>query len=290
MRNPKTFCMHRVRRLAGACLVATMIPFASGFAAESEVVARVNGKDITAAELRVAEQMYAQQLGDMPEDAKRSVLVNALIEMRLIADAARADNVTEQEGYKLQMAFFGDQTLRALFLEAKIAAAVTDSTVKAAFDEQVAQMPPVLEMQVRHILLRSESDARDVIEQLKSGRPFADLAKERSADEASKPLGGDLGYIAEGQTLPEIEQAARQLQPGMFTQTPVPSAFGFHVVLLEATRNRPAPPFETVAAQIRRSLEEAEQQRIVGQLRAAAQVEKLVPDVAPPASEDGHEH
>ncbi|WP_235633466.1 peptidylprolyl isomerase [Aquibium oceanicum] len=109
-------------------------------------------------------------------------------------------------------------------------------------------------------------------------------------DEVSKIKGGDLGFVAEGQVVPEIDAAAAKLQPGEFTQSPVASAFGFHVVLVEETRNRPAPAFEAVAPQVRQALEATEERRIISELRAAAKVEKLVPDVAPPEGDDGHEH
>lgn len=279
------------RQLVAAALLSVVLSTAAlAQAQDDDVVALVNGQDITAEDLAIAEEMYAPQLGQVPEDAKRSMLVDALIELRLVAEAARAANVADQEAYKRKMAFFEAQTLRSLFVEQQVAAAVTDAAVRAAYDEQAAKIPPVPERRLRHILLRSEADALDVIEALKSGRPFAELAKERSADEVSKANGGDLGFVAQGQIMPEIDAAAAQLQPGQFTQTPVATAFGFHVVLLEENRDRPAPPFETVAAQIRQALEAQEEGRILSELRAGAKVEKLVPDVAPPQGEDGHEH
>ena len=140
------------------------------------------------------------------------------------------------------------------------------------------------------VVLGSEGDAVEVIEALKGGKAFVELAQERSADEVSRVKGGDLGFVAEGQVLPEIDAAAATLQPGEYTQTPVASAFGFHVVLLEETRNRPAPSFESVAPQIRQALKAAEERRIIAELKEGAKIEKLVPDVAPPQGEDGHEH
>jgi peptidyl-prolyl cis-trans isomerase C len=88
----------------------------------------------------------------------------------------------------------------------------------------------------------------------------------------------------------EIDAAAASLQPGTYTREPVKSAFGFHVLKLEERRTRPAPPFEALAGQIRASLEQAATQAIMGELRSGAAVEKLVPDVAPPAADDGHDH
>lgn len=280
-----------VRRLALAVIASTTLTLTpSAYSQDSEVLARVNGNEITAADLAVAEEMYAQQLGQMPEDAKRSVLVDALIELRIISDAARAAGTTDQDAYKRQMAFFEAQTLRSVFLEQRVASAVTDAAVRAAYDEQLEKIPPIKERRLRHILLQSESEAQEIIVALTAGRPFSELAAERSADDVSKANGGDLGFVAEGQTLPEVDAAASALKPSEYTQEPVASAFGFHVVMLEEERNRPAPPFEVIAPQIRQSLESAEEQRIISEIRISAKVEKLIPDVSPPQTEDGHDH
>lgn len=275
---------------AAFLLSASLLPFAAS-AQDSDVVARVNGRDITAADLAVAEEMYSQQLGSMPEDAKRSVLVDALIELRVIADAARDEGVADNAQYKRQMAFFEAQTLRSVFMDTEVAAAVTDEAVRAAYDEQAAKIPPIEEVRLRHILLPTKEAADEVIKGLQSGQDFAAIAIERSLDTTSKEKGGDLGFVVAGQTIAEVDAAAASLQPGQFTASAVQSPFGFHVVKVEERRQRPAPAFDTISDQIRQSLQAAEEKRIVDTLRANAKVEKLVPDVAPPAgADDGHGH
>jgi peptidyl-prolyl cis-trans isomerase C len=275
---------------AAFLLSASLLPFAA-YAQDSDVVARVNGRDITAADLAVAEELYSQQLGSMPEDAKRSVLVDALIELRVIADAARDEGVADNAQYKRQMAFFEAQTLRSVFMDTEVAAAVTDEAVRAAYDEQAAKIPPIEEVRLRHILLPTKEAADEVIKGLQSGQDFAAIAIERSLDTTSKEKGGDLGFVVAGQTIAEVDAAAASLQPGQFTASAVQSPFGFHVVKVEERRQRPAPAFDTISDQIRQSLQAAEEKRIVDTLRANAKVEKLVPDVAPPAgADDGHGH
>lgn len=259
-------------------------------AQENEVVARVNGNDITRADVAVAEEMYGSQLDAMPGDAKLSVIVDILIEMRVAADAARAAGVESQEDYKRQLAFFEQQTLRAIFMEKQVADSVSAEAVRQIYDQQVASMPTVAERRLRHILVATEAEANEVIAALAAGGSFAELAAERSLDAMSKVNGGDLGFVAEGQTVPEIDKAAAGLQAGEFTREPVQSAFGFHVVQLEESRDRPPPAFGSVEPQIRQSLQAAAERRIASELRAKAQVEKLVPDVSPPQEDDGHEH
>ena len=275
---------------AATVFVAAMMASPSVRAQQEEVVARVNGEDITASELAVAEEMYEQQLGSMPEDARRSVLVDALIDLRIVANEAREKGIAGDESFKRRMAFLEEQTLRSVFISEQISASVTEEAVRTAYEAQIARMPRVEETRIRHILLDTEEAAAAVIEALNAGEDFAALARERSKDTASKAKGGDLGFVATGQSLAEIDAAAAKLQADEYTTEPVRSSFGFHVLKVEEKRQQPAPEFETVAPQIRQSLQAAEQKRIIGELRAEAQVEKLVPDVTPPAADDGHDH
>ena len=282
---------------ASRCMIAATIVFAAAMMAspailaqQEEIVARVDGQDITASELAVAEEMYAQQLGSMPDDARRSVLVDALIDLRIVANEARERGIAGEESFKRKMAFLEEQTLRSAFISEQISASVTEEAVRTAYEAQVARMPRVEETRIRHILLDTKEAAAAVIEALNAGEDFAVLARERSKDTVSKPKGGDLGFVAAGQSLPEIDAAAAKLQVDEYTAEPVRSSFGYHVLKVEERRQQPAPEFETVARQIRQSLQAAEQQRIIGELRAEAEVEKLVPDVTPPAADDGHDH
>ncbi|WP_186400474.1 peptidylprolyl isomerase [Stappia sp. P2PMeth1] len=277
-----------LRRLALALLMTTAS--GSAFAQSDEVVARVNGSDITRADVAVAEEMYGPQLGTMPADARLSVIVDTLIEMRIISDAAKSAGIEDRDDYKRQLQFFEQQTLRAIFMEQKAAEAVTDDAIRQIYDRQVGSIPVVSERRLRHILVASEDEAKEIITALGKGGSFAELAAERSLDAVSKVNGGDLGFVAEGQTIPEVDKAATGLEAGDYTKEPVRSAFGFHVIQLEESRDRPPPAFELVEPQIRQSLTTAEERRISSELRATASVEKLVPDVVPPQEDDGHDH
>ncbi len=278
----------RMKPIALAAFLAATPTIA--LAQDGDVVARVDGHEITKADVAVAEEMFGPQLGTMPDDAKLSVIVNALIELRIVSEAARGAGITDQDGYKRQMAFFDEQTLRSLFVDQQVAAAVTDEAVRAIYDQHVASLPKVQERRLRHILVTDEEKAREVVSALRNGEAFADLAEKHSLDAVSKANGGDLGFLAEDQIIPEIQAAVASMEAGQFTQDPVQTAFGFHVVQLEESRDRPAPAFEALAPQIRQSLEMNAERELIAGLRAGAQVEKLVPDVSPPQEDDGHDH
>jgi peptidyl-prolyl cis-trans isomerase SurA len=77
-----------------------------------------------------------------------------------------------------------------------------------------------------------------VIERLHQGADFASLAKELSQDPGSKDNGGDIGYMKRGELDPAYEKAALALETGRYTQAPVRSRFGWHVILLEGSRDQ----------------------------------------------------
>lgn len=279
------------RRAVAAAFVGFSLLFVPrAFAQEPEVVARVNGEEITAADLQLAEEAFGPQLGEMPDDARRSILVDALIDMRLAANAARADKIDERDAFKRRMTFLEEQTLRSIYADEALTDAVADAAVRAVYDEEISKIPPVPETKLSHVLLATAAEADDVVEALASGTSFDSVAREKSLDEVSKANGGDLGFLAEDEILPEIATAVAGLDAGEYTETPVETAFGFHVVRIDEIRNRPAPSFEEIGPQIRQAMEARAQRELVAGLRASAEVEKLVPDVAPPKPDDGHQH
>lgn len=257
---------------------------------DAAVVARVNGEEITEADLALAEEAFSAQLGDMPEDARRSILVDALIDMRLAADAAKADGVHERDAFKRRMAFLEEQTLRSIYADEALKDAVTEDAVRAVYDEQLSAIPVEEEARLRHILVASSTEAQEVIGELTAGASFEDLAREKSLDPVSKSSGGDLGFLGKDEMLPEIASAVASLDAGDHTIEPVETAFGFHVVRVDEVHNRPGPTFEEVAPRIRQAMEARAQRELIAGLRRSAEIEKLVPDVAPPPADDGHQH
>lgn len=257
-------------------------------AQDAGVVARVGDVEITEADMVTAAAMYGDQLDNMPDDAKRSVTVDALIDIELARAAAKKAGLDQSDAFRRQMAFLEGQALRAAFMDAEFAKRVDDAAVQKAYDAYIAEQKPVEEFRASHILLGSEADAVAAIDRLKAGEDFATVAAELSLDQASKQKGGDLGFVTRGSSLPEIETAVSNLKSGAFTEQPVQSSFGYHVIRLEEVRSRPAPTLEALKPQLRQALEGQAAQQVAAELRAATKVEKLVPDVQPSQADDGH--
>ena len=84
------------------------------------------------------------------------------------------------------------------------------------------------EVHCAHILVKTEKEAQSVLERLKNGEKFANIASEVSLC-PSKKRGGDLGTFGRGRMVREFEQAAFALQKGQISST-VKTKFGYHIV------------------------------------------------------------
>jgi foldase protein PrsA len=80
-----------------------------------------------------------------------------------------------------------------------------------------------------HILLKKQSEALMVLDRLKNGESFSNLAKELSIDKASGKLGGDLGFFRKGMMVKPFEDVAFKLEKGQISE-PVKTEFGYHII------------------------------------------------------------
>ena len=131
----------------------------------------------------------------IPPEQQRSALIDVLIDIRLVAKAAETAGLDKSKDVAPKLAFARDQTLRSEYLSAKVVAGVTDDAVKKRFDEEIAKFVPADEVHARHILVKTEDEAKAIIADLDKGGDFATIAKEKSLDPGSGPQGGDLGFI-----------------------------------------------------------------------------------------------
>lgn len=130
---------------------------------------------------------------------------------------------------------------------------VTDEDVKKYFDSNKDMFKlPSPEIRASHILVATEDEARKILDELKAGKDFAELAKQYSTDKASKDKGGDLGYFGKGTMDPEFEKVAFALKQGEVSQ-PVKTQFGYHII--KVTGERTSLSFDDVKDYIKSNLE-----------------------------------
>jgi peptidyl-prolyl cis-trans isomerase C len=242
------------------------------------VVATVNGKPITEADLTLAEGELSQQFARLPADQRRAAALSAAIEIKVLAAKAVTDGLDKDAEFQRRAAFLQERALHGEMIEKEVVEKVTDADVRARYDKEIAAQPPVNEVHARHILVKTKEEAEAIIKQLDGGADFQKLANEHTTDPSGKTSGGDLGYFGPGQMVPEFEKAAMALEPGAYTKEPVQTQFGWHVIKVEDKRPQQPPAFEQVQDQARSAVIREKYFALVKEARAAAKVE--IPDEA----------
>jgi peptidyl-prolyl cis-trans isomerase C len=250
---------------------------APAWSAPGDVVAKVNGHEITESELTFAEAEIGSELTGVPEENRRRVLVEYLIEAHLMADAAEKAKLTEGEAFEARMKYYRLRALRDAYFESQIRDSVPEADAKELYDERVKNLPAEEEVKASHILVKTEEEAKQVAEKLEKGGDFAALAKEHSQDRGGAN-GGDLGYFSRGQMVKPFEDAAFAMQKDKLSD-PVKTQFGWHIIKVEDKRNRQPPSFEEVKDQITASLIQTKLRGSVSDLRKEGTIEFVDPEL-----------
>ena len=240
------------------------------------VVATVNGQKLTEADLQLAEGELSQQFAQLPPDQRRAAALSAAIEIRVMAKKAVDAGLDKDADFQRRMAFLQQRALHGEVVEKEVVDKVTDAEVRARYDQEIANTPPVNEIHARHILVKTKEEADAIIKQLDGGADFQKLANEHTSDPSGKTNGGDLGWFGPGQMVPEFDKAAFALDVGKYSKEPVQSQFGWHVIKVEDKRAKQPPAFDDVKDQAKQAVIRDKYFAMVKDLRAAAKVE--IPD------------
>jgi len=168
--------------------------------------------------------------------------------------------------------------LHNAIFKASVVDPVTEAEVKARYDKEIAASPPEEEVSARHILLKTEEEAKAVIVELDAGKDFAELAKEKSTG-PSAAQGGELGYFTKGRMVPEFEAVAFTLKAGEYAKEPVKTQFGWHVIKLEDRRETAPPEFDAISDQVRQLVMRERYGDLIKAARAEVEIDVLDPDL-----------
>lgn len=227
--------------------------------AKKEVVATVNGENITNAEYRKAFDQVKAQIESSPQytkdiwnqdyegkkflDVVKENVLDSLIAQKLLLQEALKNNITVsdkeiEEEYQREKEFNKDITkedvknyllINKLFEEYTKDVKITEEELKKYYEDNKDRFETV---KASHILVSDEKIAQDIYNRLMKGEDFATLAKEYSIDTATKDQGGDLGEFARGVMVPEFEQVAFSLKKGQISK-PVKTDYGYHIIKSE---------------------------------------------------------
>ncbi|MES2073197.1 MAG: peptidylprolyl isomerase [Pseudomonadota bacterium] len=260
-------------------------PAAAASADKGAVAATVNGTAISQKRLDQIMQQQAVQQG-MPDNAEtRKLVIDNLAMQMLVAQEASTKGLDKTPEVAEQIEMTRQSILAQAFVQDYIKnSKPTDEAIKAEYDKVAAQSGK--QYSARHILVGTEDEAKDIIAKLKKDpKTFATLAKAKSKDPGSKDKGGELGWFDPRGMVPEFGAAVAKLEKGKFTEEPVKSQFGYHVIMLDDSRPSPVPAMEEVKPKIAQQLQQQSLKKLLDELKAKAKIEITAPAaVAAPAS------
>ena len=235
------------------------------------VVATVDKEKIYLEEvMRLVEQL-PKEFKDKPLETYFSDIINDIIDTKLAAKIAKSENLMLEPKIANNMEIASNRVLAEAWISKKIKEKITEKEIKSAYDTFIADKKSREEISVKHILVKEEKEAINIINELENGADFSDLAREKSIG-PSGPSGGDLGYFTKGEMVPAFENAAFSLEIGTFTSKPVQTQFGWHVIILQDKRFAKPPKFAEVEIQIRQNLINQNLALIFEKLRSKAKI------------------
>lgn len=262
---------HRIRFPHFARLIAvSLFPLASLAFAQNAAI--VNSQPISKERLdHFVQMLLAQGQADTPQ--LRAAARDELIARELFRQEAVRKGLEQDKQVQTQLADAREMILiRAAIGDYLKSHPVTDGDIQAEYDRIGAQAGGGKEYRVRHILVETGEQANAIVAELKKGAKFEELAKQ-SKDTGSAQSGGDLDWNTPENFVPEFSEAMVALSKGKYTEKPVKSQFGYHIIRLDDVRDVQPPPLDQVQPQIRQKLERDRVQELQKELRAKAKIE-----------------
>ncbi|MGB7934297.1 MAG: peptidylprolyl isomerase [Gammaproteobacteria bacterium] len=237
---------------------------------EGPVIATVNGAPIMKSVLDVYGAQRKAKQGE-EEQVDDQEILNEVISLELM----RQEGVNKGLDTSPSIVATMDQQTRTLLAGAAIRDfvqnnPVTDEQAREVYDKEIGK--PGTEYNARHILVKTQQEAEEIISELDNGGDFSALAREKSTD-TSASEGGDLGWFSTAQMVQPFADTVAGLEKGSYTDVPVQTQFGWHVILLEDTRQSTPPAFDDIKDRLKVLVANQQLQQHIQQVREAAKIE-----------------
>jgi peptidyl-prolyl cis-trans isomerase C len=237
-----------------------------------EVAARVNGVAVPKSRLDFMVQQQAAR-GAPDNDQTRAMVREELVNREVIAQEAAKSGIAKTAEVQSQLDLARQEIIVGAYVRDWVRKhPISDADIQKEYDKARSQTGDK-EYKPRHILLETEDQAKDMIAQLKKGAKFDELATKNSKDTGTKERGGDLDWNVPGVFDKQFSDAMVKLEKGKFTEAPVQTRFGFHVIQLDDVRPVKFPALADVKPRIQQQLVQAKIEELVRGLRAKAKVE-----------------
>lgn len=235
---------------------------------ESKVLATVNGEAITESDYEDYLRARQTQQAPIPDKEKeRKVVLDEMINRVLLVQSAVDHKVDREPDVYFQIKRQRENVLaRAMLRKYLKDNPISDEEVQKFFEEETEKANKN-EYRARHILVRSEEEAREIIAQLQKGASFSSLAQKKSIDVRSGKQGGDLGWFSQEVIVPEFFNAVTAMKRGEISKEPVKSDFGWHIIKFEDSRPRKMPTLEQAKGDIRQRIQQERVDALVKSLK-----------------------
>lgn len=234
-------------------------------------LAVVNGREIPALYGELVKREMAQGQPDSPQlDAR---VRESLVNLELLSRAAIDKGLDRDPRLAASLDIRRKDVLAKAYLEDYVKThPVTDAEIQAAYEQAKAEATEP-EYRARHILVKTEAEAKKIIADLGKKAKFEDLAKKQSIDTGSAKNGGALDWSDRRAFVPEFSEALAALKKGETSKTPVKSQFGYHVIRLDDTRKPQIPPLDAVRSEIVKQVQQTRVRDAILNARASAKIE-----------------
>ena len=241
-------------------------------AAPSGPIATVNGVAIPQQRGELLMRERTQQ-GQPDSPQLRAAVRDELVNREIISQEAVKSGLTKKAELQNELELVRQTVIVQAYLREHIRThPITDAEIQKEYDRLKAELGD-REYKARHILVGTEDEAKSVIGELKKGAKFDDLAKKLSKDEGTKAKGGDLDWQPPGTFDKDFANAMVKLAKGKYSDAPVKTRFGFHVIQLDDSRAAQHPPVAEVKANLTQKLQRTRIEGLIAELRAKAKVE-----------------
>jgi len=257
---------------AAALSVTVLTASLPALSQERIAVATLDGEAIHLDEIIAVAETLPAEYQQQGIAALYPQLVDEVVNARLAAVAGRASGIDKDEDIAAAIKAAADRVIAESYITHRVNEQLTDEAIQTAYDAYVDDTASREQVTASHILVETEDEAKAVIAQLNDGADFAALAKEKSTG-PSGPNGGELGSFGRGQMVPAFETAAFSMPAGSYSETPVQTQFGWHVIKVDDKGIEDAPSLEDMRDQLVANLSRQSFSRIVEELRVGSSLE-----------------
>ncbi len=266
-------CTTRAVALPKKPLIILILAFLLGGFVNAKTFATVDGKDITDKDIAmILRAMPGANYDKLPPEIQQQVL-NQAIEQRLLMNKAKKDGIQNSAEYKEALQDAQDELALGVWMKKQLdKITINDKEAREFYNQNPKIFAQPEQIKARHILVKDEKTAKDIIAQLNKAPKgklldeFKKLSAEKSIDEGIAQDGGELGWFTRDQMVPEFSDAAFKLAKGSFTKNPVKTNFGYHVILLEDKKASGTASYDTVKERVMQGLKMQKFKENLGQI------------------------